>query len=185
MASENSEIVTFIISHHVRDDSIEVYENWLKEISAVCQSYAGNLGTNIIRPSGSDTKYTIIIRFAQYDFLKKWTDSEDRKNYIQKVRPYLKNDDTFQVKTGLDFWFTPESVEAKIPNPFKQFLVTLSAIYPLTIVVPWGWELLFDKVPSLKVLFLENFIISVTITALMVYVIMPTYTRLIHRWLFK
>jgi antibiotic biosynthesis monooxygenase (ABM) superfamily enzyme len=45
--------------------------------------------------------------------------------------------DRYEIRTGLDFWFTPKNAPVKVPTAWKQWLVTWSAILPLSIVVPW------------------------------------------------
>lgn len=62
--------------------------------------------------------------------------SQDRKRLIEEVRPLLAQDDDFFIRSGLDFWFTPEGARAKVPVRWKQFLVTWSAIYPLVLGIP-------------------------------------------------
>ncbi len=39
------------------------------------------------------------------------------------------------MRSGLDFWFTPEGAKAKLPTKWKQFLVTWSAIFPLVLAM--------------------------------------------------
>jgi antibiotic biosynthesis monooxygenase (ABM) superfamily enzyme len=63
--------------------------------------------------------------------------------------------------------------------------VTLSAIFPLTVVVPWALQPLFGLWPVLHQPGLRHFIIAAAIVGLMSYVIMPRYTRLIARWLYS
>jgi hypothetical protein len=43
-----------------------------------------------------------------------------------------------EIRTGLEFWLTPSDSEQKHAKTYKQFLITWSAIFPLTIFVPWG-----------------------------------------------
>jgi antibiotic biosynthesis monooxygenase (ABM) superfamily enzyme len=71
----------------------------------------------------------------------------------------------------------------KHPEPYKQFLVTLSAIFPMTIVVPWALRPLFQVAPVATVLNLpgiSNLTVSAIIVGLMTYVIMPRFTRLVE-----
>jgi len=177
---------TVVITHRVRDGQQEGYENWLKEIGPVCKSYPGHLDLQIIRPiAGLTSTYTVVIRFDAHDRLKAWMGSQDRKGLIEKVRPLLVKNDDFFIRSGLDFWFTPEGAKARVPVRWKQFLVTWSAIYPLVLVVP------LVVVPALHRLgvpdnrYFTTLCISGTIVFLIVYVVMPRYTKLIQRWLFR
>jgi uncharacterized protein len=89
-----------------------------------------------------------------------------------------------EIATGLEYWFTPPSVAPLRAKPFKQFLVTLSAIYPLTQIVPWLLQPLLTLEPLRRWPPVQGLIVVLAIVYLMVYVIMPRYTRLVARWLF-
>lgn len=152
----------------------------------MCKSSVGHMNTTIITPVvGVTEQYTIIIRFDTRQNLLAWMESDARKALIQKARPLLVDDDKFVVSSGLDFWFTPEGVKAKLPRRWKQFLITWSAIYPLVIFVPMGFAPLFHQTPIGDMQLLKTLIVSGAIVALMVYVVMPNYTRLVQRWLYS
>ncbi len=176
---------TVVITHSVQDGKQEQYDDWINEIGPICRSSQGLLDWHIIRPiAGITTKYTVIIRFDTQEHLHAWMESPERRRLIEKVRPILAKDDDFFVSSGLDFWFTPEGAKAKVPLRWKQFLVTWSAIYPLVLLVP------LLVVPLLRLLgippnhCIDVLCITGTVVSLMVYVVMPRYTRFVSRWLF-
>ena len=183
MAVNPDDIVTFIIQHKLHASHREQYEEWLRDVGREAERYPGHLGTNVIRPLDAHGQYTIIIRFDQYDHLQAWVESDIRRKYIRKVEPILEGGDRIEIKSGLDFWFTPPGVRA--PNRFKQFLITFSAIYPLTLLVPAGLAPLIDAVPLLGNLFISRFLVAGIIVWLMVYVIMPRYARALADWLYR
>ena len=178
------EIVTFIVTHEVKSGKESEYETWLHEIGEQAKLFEGHLGTNVIKPVSTKDKYTIIIRFDRYENLEKWVQSDIRKMEITKISHILEHGDQFEIQTGIDFWFTPPQATKKMAPPFKQFLVTLSAIYPLTIIVPWAFLFLFAAFPMLMSPLISKLLIDIVIVGLMVYAIMPYYTRLISRWLY-
>ena len=147
MAVNPDDIVTFIIQHKVRATHRQQYEQWLRDIGREAERYPGHLGTNVIRPLDAAGQYTIIIRFDRYEHLKAWVESDVRRNYVRKVEPILEGGDRIEIKSGLDFWFTPPGVRA--PNRFKQFLITFSAIYPLALVIPAGLSPAIEVMPLL------------------------------------
>ena len=112
MTVNPDDIVTFIIQHKVRATHREQYEQWLRDIGREAERYPGHLGTNVIRPLDATGQYTIIIRFDQYDHLKAWVESDIRRKYIRRVEPILEGGDRIEIKSGLDFWFTPPGVRA-------------------------------------------------------------------------
>ena len=176
---------TAVITHRVRDGQQEGYEAWLNEIGPLCRSYPGHLDLQIIRPiPGLTATYTVIIRFDTREHLQGWMSSPDRKRLIEQVRPLLVQDDDFFIRSGLDFWFTPEGARAKVPVRWKQFLVTWSAIFPLVLVIPMvvAWGLRQLGVPHNH--YLDLLLSTGSVVGVMVYLVMPHYTKLIQRWLF-
>jgi antibiotic biosynthesis monooxygenase (ABM) superfamily enzyme len=128
---------TAVITHSVREDKHADYEAWLGEIAPLCRASPGHLDWHIVRPiPGLTNTYTVILRFDTAANLRQWMHSEVRARLIDKVRPLLVTGDDFFVRSGLDFWFTPGGANARVPERWKQFLVTWSAIYPLVLAVP-------------------------------------------------
>lgn len=176
---------TVVITHRVREGKNADYERWLNEISPLCKASPGYLDWHIVRPiPGLTGTYTVIIRFDTRAHLQAWMESPTRARLIEKVQPLFVTGDDFFISSGLDFWFTPEGAKAKVPVRWKQYLVTWSAIYPLVLGVP------IVIAPLLRLLhvpdnhFLTTLAITGTVVFLMVYLVMPRYTKLIHRWLF-
>ncbi|WP_447964334.1 antibiotic biosynthesis monooxygenase [Nitrospira sp. Ecomares 2.1] len=176
---------TAVITHRVRDGQQEGYDAWLNEIGPLCRSYRGHLDFQIIRPiPGLTATYTVIIRFDTREHLQGWMSSQDRKRLIDQVRPLLVQDDDFFIRSGLDFWFTPEGARAKVPVRWKQFLVTWSAIFPLVLVIPLVVALGLRQLGVPQNHYLDLLLSTGSVVWVMVYLVMPHYTKLIQRWLF-
>ncbi|GAB4026108.1 antibiotic biosynthesis monooxygenase [Spirosoma gilvum] len=177
--------VTTIIVQRPYKKQVEAYENWLNEIVPLAQSSPGHRGVNIIRPHGSSDEYTIVLHFSSETNLRNWLESDTRRRLIEQVRPLLNTDETIDIKTGLEFWFTPPKASNRVASPYKQFLITLSAIYPLSMLVAWLLAPVFSALPLLSTLFVRAFLTSAVIVGLMTFVIMPRYVRLVANWLFR
>ena len=177
---------TVVISHRVRAGKEAEYDIWLNEIGPLCQTFAGHLDTQRIRPiRGLTTTYTIVVRFDTLEHLRQWMSSAHRRRLIERVRPLLERDDDYTISSGLDFLFTPASANAvKVPVRWKQFLITWSAIYPLVLGVP------LVLLPVLRLLgvpdnrLITSLFTTATVVALMVYVVMPHYTKWARKWLY-
>jgi antibiotic biosynthesis monooxygenase (ABM) superfamily enzyme len=185
-SSTGADGAAVVITHRVRGDAHAQYERWLDEIGPLCRASAGHLDWHIVRPiPGVTETYTVIIRFDTSDNLKRWMQSTERARLIEKVQPLFVGADDFHVSSGLDFWFTPAGAKAKLPVRWKQYLVTWSAIYPLALGVP------FLVLPLLRAAGvpesppLATLAVTAVVVFLMVYVVMPRYTRLVQRWLFS
>ena len=185
IAVETDENATVVITHHVRATHESDYENWLQEIVPVASSQPGHLGAMIIRPvPGASSTYTVVIRFDTREHLVAWMSSKERARLIEKVQPCIVEEDRYQVQSGLDFWFTPEGVKPKIPKKWKQSLVTWSAIYPLVLGVTLLVSALYRSLGIPTHYYLNTLLVTGIVVLLMVYIVMPRYTKLIHHWLY-
>lgn len=185
LSTSIDEGATVVITHRVREGKHAEYEMWLDEIAPLCKAAPGHLDWHIVRPIPGLTKtYTVIIRFDTREHLQQWMESPSRARLIEKAQPLFVTGDDFFISSGLDFWFTPAGAKAKVPVRWKQYLATWSAIYPLVLAVP------LIVAPVLRLLgasdnyLLRTLVVSGAIVFLMIYVVMPRYTRLIERWLF-
>jgi antibiotic biosynthesis monooxygenase (ABM) superfamily enzyme len=183
--STSNDGAAVVITHRVRASQHEAYERWLQEIAPLCKASPGYLDWHIVRPiPGVTETYTVIIRFDTSQHLKDWMQSEQRSRLIEQVQPLFVGADDFYISSGLDFWFTPAGAKAKLPVRWKQYLLTWSAIYPLALLVP------FAVAPALRWLGIPaslpitTLAVTAVVVFMMVYVVMPRYTRLVQRWLF-
>jgi antibiotic biosynthesis monooxygenase (ABM) superfamily enzyme len=179
------EVVTSVIHHQVKAGAEASYEAWLREINLAAQRIPGHLGVDILQPPQGAGLYTIVLRFDTLEHLQGWLASETRQGLIAQVEPLLVHGDQVDIKTGLEFWFPPPTPGQKHPPPYKQFLLTLSVIFPLTLLVPWALQPLFQAVPIIGLPGVRHFASVAVIVGLMTYVIMPHYTRWMAAWLYR
>lgn len=177
--------VTLLIQHQVRADAVPSYEAWLKDIAKAGQEFPGHMGVSIIRPHAASAPYAVLLRFDSHEHLTNWIESPTRHSFVERAQPWLLSEQASEIETGLEYWFTPPSVAPLRARPFKQFLVTLSAIYPLTQILPWLLYPVLALEPLRRWPSLQGLVVATAIVYLMVYVIMPRYTRLVSRWLFR
>lgn len=182
-----AEGASVVITHHVSPAHQPAYEHWLTQIGPLCRASAGLLDWHIIRPiAGYTQTYSVIIRYQNEDYLKQWLDSPQRQALIAQITPLLAQADDYRVSSGLDFLFTsPQQPAAQPPVRWKQFLLTWSAIFPLVSLVSSLLLPLLEQ-PSLpQSRLLHTFCITGVVVALMVYVVMPRYTRMVRGWLHR
>jgi antibiotic biosynthesis monooxygenase (ABM) superfamily enzyme len=175
-----------VITHHILDSKQAEYEKWLDIIVPISKHAQGFIDLQVVRPIPKLTfVYTVIIRFDTIENLKRWIESRDRKRFIEKAQPFFTKNDRYQISSGLDFLFNAAHENGQVPVRWKQALVTWSAIYPISLLMPW---IVF---PFLRMLgfqvnhYLDSLIGSGCIVLLMIYVVMPTYTSMIKKWLYK
>jgi uncharacterized protein len=178
------DVVTSVIQHRVHAGATAQYETWLQEITPAAQRFPGHQGVNIIRPTAGADVYTIVLHFDSLEHLQGWLASETRQRLLAAIEPLLVAGECVAIQTGLEFWFTPPTPGAQHPPPYKQFLLTFSAIVPLTVLVPWALQPLWHVAPVLGLPVVNNVVVSAAIVGVMTYVIMPHYTRLVAGWLY-
>jgi antibiotic biosynthesis monooxygenase (ABM) superfamily enzyme len=175
--------VAFIITHTIKAGEEARYEAWLTEMLSAVSRAPGYLGREVFRPAQGMRTYTSIVRFDADDHLHAWSASETRHALVSRVSDLLTKGDVHEIRTGMDFWFTPE--HATPPKAWRQFLLVLSAIYPLSRIVPSLFTPLFSVMPSLTHPLLRGLCIAAVVVGLMTFVVMPRYTRLVKRWLYE
>lgn len=176
--------VSLIIEHAVRRDAVERYEAWLHTIMAKAGEYPGHQGVHIIRPTAGTSRYTAVLRFATVDDASAWTSSADRRALAAEIADALEAAERLDIKPGLDFWFTPPAGVPRKARPWKQWLVTTSLIWPLTMAVPAVLSPVFQAVPALGAYGVSHLIVAATIVALVTWLLMPPYVKRVSNWLF-
>ena len=174
--------VTFVVQHWVRRDAFSRYEDWLRQVVQVCSTYPGYQGVDIIRPVHGDNKYSTIVRFATFADAERWCKSADRPRLLAAITDILERDDQARIVSGIDFWFTPANQPQALR--WKQWLVTTSVIWPLSVLVPLLLEPIYSAAPWLGQFGLRQGIVAAIVVALVVYVIMPAYVRAVADWLY-
>ncbi|WP_050469154.1 MULTISPECIES: antibiotic biosynthesis monooxygenase [Herbaspirillum] len=82
-----SDIATSVILHDVRLEHRADYERWLLDATAAHQRFAGYLGTDIIRPVESGSRYVIILRFVDKETAHAWLLSPVRQALLKVAEP--------------------------------------------------------------------------------------------------
>jgi len=176
--------VTAVLRHQVRPEAVADYERWLQCIVPIAQRFPGHRGVHVLRPGAGSTLYTVTLRFETLAQAEDWFQSTARQTLLAELLPLLARDEQRETLTGLEFWFQPEPGQ-RTPKRYKQFLLTLSMIFPLTQLVPFPVRWITQALPSLRGTLLERFIVVVIVVGLMTYVVMPRVTRWVASWLHR
>ncbi|WP_044872522.1 antibiotic biosynthesis monooxygenase [Pseudomonas sp. LFM046] len=182
-AIDLNNVVTLVIQHKVRGESLPQYEAWLRRAVKAARRWPGHLGVNVIRPDGCGVLFTTVVRFAQSAQLQAWIDSPDRAALIEEVQPLLEEGDHPLIHNDAEFWFTPGRGGVRPPPKWKQAVLTYLVICPLTMLVPRLWAPVFDRYPILGGVVPSNLLITLCIVLPVVFLIMPWATRLCAGWL--
>jgi antibiotic biosynthesis monooxygenase (ABM) superfamily enzyme len=180
------DMVTVVIQHDVVPASVAAYEQWLARIIPVAARFPGHRGVSVMRPPAGSSRYTVTLRFDTLEHAEDWLRSTARRELVHEIETLLDRAEKVDTVTGIEFWFAPPPTAPQLrPPPYKQFLLTLSVIYPLTMLVPWALRPLHGLLPVLRYAWIDRLLIATVIVGLMTYVVMPRYTRLVARWLYR
>lgn len=178
------EPTALVIEHTIKKGSELRYEGWLARILEATTKAPGYLGREVFPPGTDDKPYITIVRFRTSDDLQKWLGSKDRKAFINEIQDTLQHGDKTSIKAGIDVWFTPADAPTR-PPAYKQFLLTIAAIYPLTILIPGLLSPALEAFSVFRNRFVGGLIINIVIVGLMTYLIMPNLTHWLRHWLFR
>jgi antibiotic biosynthesis monooxygenase (ABM) superfamily enzyme len=183
MSYNQSEPTAFIVTHVIKPGAERRYEDWTREILSAVSSFPGYLGREVVLPTHGDRRYTVIVRFDSNEHLRAWAESETRKEFIRRADDLMEKGDQYEIRTGIDFWFEPKGM--KPPKPWKQYLLTTTAVYPLSLIIPKLLAPLFRIAPFLSGNLISGLLVAAILTALLTFVVMPNYTRLVSKWLYE
>jgi uncharacterized protein len=176
-----ADAVTMSVHRHVREECQAQFEEWIVGIGAAAQTFEGNMGMGIVRPAqGMPLEYTLVIRFDSYEHFQVWQESPDRLEWLERSLPYLEREAVETVAPGLEFWFTPPASKVlRQPSRLKMAMITLTALYPLSLLI----NILLGPVILSWPLALRVFASSALVVFLMTYVVMPPVVKFFAPWL--
>lgn len=173
--------VTMVVTRRVKPGCEAQFEAWLHDYAREAESKPGHLGLQIVRPAGTERTYTVVANWDCSADLQAWLQSDEHNQWLQKVRPLLEEEETRQVTTGLETWFTPPGAGSIVPPPrWKMFLVTWLVAWLLV----WPLDVWYAPVIAPLVPFWRAGAFTLVIVAVLTYVLMPNATRLLHAFLY-
>ena len=176
----NQQNVFRIVRRRVKPGCVPAYEALVRAMFDDARKFPGYLSAELIPPATGDDEYQIVQRFATEADLERWSASDVRAAWMERLAPVADGDPEYRLLNGLDAWFAPAAVPvAKMPARWRMTLVSWLGIYPtvallLTFVAPH-----LEFLPAL----VRIGVITVLVAVLMSYVIMPRLTRWMGWWL--
>ena len=178
------EVVTLVVKHLIKPGQEANYETWLRHIVRIAGARPGHLGVDVVRSKQNGLAlFTCVLRYRSTDDLETWLNSPERNTLIAEATPMLADGDNTEIGAVNEFWFTPQTDSVAKPPRWKQAVVTLCVILPLTLLVPIVWGPILRLHPFLSNYVVATFLVTVTIVVLVVYLLMPAATRLFAPWL--
>jgi antibiotic biosynthesis monooxygenase (ABM) superfamily enzyme len=181
--NDDNQPVTAVISQRVPRRHQAEYERWMQGISEAARQFPGHSGITVIRPeAGICVEFVIILKFDCYSNLKRWLDSKERQQWLDKAKPFIAEQDKIQILTGLETWFTlPARAVQGTPARYKMAILTTFAVFvAVNLFNPILLPLLTQFLPRLLASLIATYVVVLVLT----YGVMPRLTKLFRRWLY-
>jgi uncharacterized protein len=174
--------VTVFVSRRAKPGKEAEFEDFIRGIIDAASEFPGHLGATVFRPTSSDDReYRVVFKFDHLSNLRKWEQSEERRSWYERGRAFAEDEPRIERITGLESWFTLGQAMPIIPPPrYKMALVTWFAVYPTITVVLLALTPLMLGWP----LPLRTLLLTVILVPALTWVVMPSITRLLRRWLY-
>jgi hypothetical protein len=183
MNESNTDPVTLVFSWKVKRGKEKEFEKWAHETTTAASHFEGHLGANWIKPPANSRNFTVIYKFDTTDNFMRWEKSSIRHNLLNKAKKLTDNQTPKKIEqiTGLETWFTlPGSLTIKPPPKWKMVIATAIGIYPIGLIFQAFVAPHMNDIPLL----LRPVVLSLILTPLMTYAIMPNITKLFQSWLY-
>lgn len=179
----NQTPVTVAVIRVVKPGCEETFERALHDFVQASLHLPGQLGVHILRPppgSGSH-EYGLLRRFESAEARDEFYRLPLFEEWKQKVAGLVEGEPRYERLSGLETWFTLPGQRAIVPPPrWKMALVTLLAVYPLSLVLGISVGSWIRDWPRL----LNGLMFNALIVTGLTWFLMPLLTRLFKAWLY-
>jgi antibiotic biosynthesis monooxygenase (ABM) superfamily enzyme len=181
--------VTAIYSRRIKPGMIAVFEQWVRDMTALASRRSGYLGVTVLRPSDANhAEYVTILRFASYEQLAAWEMDPERIAFMAKAGGMMVSQTRSSHAEGMELWFTPPLVVApsslappSAPPRWKMAVLLTGSIFLMSqFLVPLLSPVLGAMPRPLAMLAEIALLVS-----LVTWVVMPRLTAWLSFWLFR
>lgn len=173
--------LTMVIARRIKPGCEGAYEEWVRGVLAVAETFAGHQGATLLRPGApEDREYVLVVRWATFEDMRRWQEAPERNDWVRRAES-LAEEVKVTTQTGLETWFTlPGRPPPAPPSRAKMAVLSWVAIYPLIV----GLNATLGPTLSPLPLPLRALITSAMLVPLMTWVVMPRVTKLFYGWLY-
>ena len=173
--------VNSVITRTVKPGHEPAFETWLHGISQAAARFPGHHSVTILRPRAGDREYTIVLQFDREENLKAWLESDVRREWVERSKADTEGEERRAVVSGLEHWFTlPGKAAPHRPPPWKMATLTILVVYPTILALNAILAPVLRSVPHP----IGPLIVTICLTLLLTYLLMPNVTRLAYSWLY-
>lgn len=162
---------------------------WMQTGINLVSQHPGFLGSGWVRSGPNSTTWHILYKFADAAALLHWEQSPERAWWLESGSAFVSEQKT-ERRTGIEGWFdepTEVTVEhagavSEVPPRWKQATTIWLGFFPLNVAFSYIVVWLFPGWDDLQI-WARVLIMTLSLTPIMTYVMLPTVTRLLRRWL--
>ena len=172
--------VSTVFAYRIKDQSWEEFDAWRKRINSEARRQPGFISVESFDTIEDGLPYRIhVLRFDDREHLDRWFASEARLALLDEVQNYVHEFQIRKIGTGFEGWFDYGRDADKPPANWRQWLVILGALFPVIMILKALFTPVFDVLPFP----LAFFFLLMADVAVLTWVIMPQFTRLMNFWL--
>ncbi|MGY1652520.1 antibiotic biosynthesis monooxygenase [Geodermatophilus sp. SYSU D01119] len=158
---------------------------WIRAGLTMAESFPGFLGAGWVRPRGGSDEWHMLCRFTDQRALEAWEASAERAWWLRSAEGLAEVTRT-ERRTGIEGWFDqPAATEVvtpagpAAPPRWKQATTIWLVFYPLNLLATVTLGVWLADLPvALRVA-----VVTLTLTPLMTYLLLPWITRRLQWWL--
>ncbi|MFE9655350.1 antibiotic biosynthesis monooxygenase [Micromonospora sp. NPDC006431] len=165
---------------------------WMRAGTALAESFPGFLGAGFVQSAPGSPEWHVMYRFADDETLRRWEESPQRHWWLSSAQGIVEHT-RVERRTGIEGWFDPpvdhvvetitgaEAGPAGPPSPprWKQAVTIWLAFFPLSLTATLLTARFVADVP----LAVRTLLMTLCLTPLMTYLVLPRITRVLHWWL--
>jgi antibiotic biosynthesis monooxygenase (ABM) superfamily enzyme len=179
--------VTVAITRRVAAGDTTQMIAWVRAGTAMAELFPGFLGAGWVRPGDASDEWHMLYRFADHESLDAWETSTERQWWLRSGEGLVEHTRA-ERRTGIEGWFDPPestTVEApagpKPPPRWKQSLLIWMAFFPVNLLATLTLGALLVHWPVV----LRVLCMTVVLTPIMTYLVLPALTRRMEGWLHR
>ncbi|MGC4888666.1 antibiotic biosynthesis monooxygenase [Micromonospora sp. DT227] len=163
---------------------------WMRAGTALAESFPGFLGAGFVRSAPGSAEWHVMYRFADADTLRGWEDSPQRHWWLSSAQGIVEHT-RVERRTGIEGWFdrpvdhavetvgAAEPAAPAAPPRWKQAVTIWLAFFPLSLTATLLTARFVADVPLAG----RTLLMTLVLTPLMTYLVLPRITRALHWWL--
>ncbi|WP_371408673.1 antibiotic biosynthesis monooxygenase [Micromonospora zamorensis] len=182
--------VTVAIARRVDPARSSEMVAWMRAGTALAEAFPGFLGAGWVQSGPGSSEWHMLYRFADAETLHRWEESPQRHWWLSSAQGIVEHT-RVERRTGIEGWFDPPlehsvdpvepvgPVGPTTPPRWKQAVTIWLAFFPLSLSATLLTSRFLDAVPlAARVL-----LMTLCLTPLMTYLVLPRITRALHWWL--